>query len=180
MPSSQNRTVPSAPVPPAAPQAPQGGISPLSPLATLPSLASHVMPIASLIQRPMDLGWPPMFPFELALGNATPQAVCAEYGIDSKTFSQWRKNPAFKKAVTQAEEMLKEDGLGFKTRARLQAGEVLKHAVHMIDDKTTPPQVVADLIKFIVRVAGLDASKDQGAGGIVGPNVQIVIDMGDK
>jgi hypothetical protein len=35
----------------------------------------------------------------------------------------------------------------------------------MIHDKTgeVPPAVQADLLKFIVKVAGLDASKDQAA-----------------
>ena len=55
---------------------------------------------------------------------------------------------------------------------------LLEKSWNMINDATglVPPNVKADLLKFTIRAAGLDGSKDQAANaGMVGTALQINI-----
>ncbi len=112
---------------------------------------------------PAMLGWPPTLPVEIALKVAPVSQLCAMYGIDHDEWQLIRHNPRFVADLTRVVETLREEGMSFRLKARLQAEEYLKRAFQMIHDKSgqTPPTVQADLIKFVIKAAGLDASKDQ-------------------
>lgn len=114
---------------------------------------------------PAALNWPPTLPVELALRQHPPQVICQAYGIDQQAWDILRFDPLFREEVRAATEALRKDGMKFKTKARLQAEELLKTSwalIHAPDEKV-PPAVKADLIKFTIRAAGLDGSKDQVA-----------------
>jgi hypothetical protein len=61
-------------------------------------------------------------------------------------------------------------------KARLQAEEMLKTSWRMVQDKETPANVRADLIKATVRWAGLEPKPSEGGGGEA--PFQIVFQMG--
>jgi hypothetical protein len=137
----------------------------------LSSIHVFVSPMRSLILNeikpddPSELGWPPTLPVELALRTATPKQIKEAYGYTDDQWELLRRHPAFLKDLAAAVEMIRKEGVSFKMKARLQSEELLGTAYKMIHDKTgeVPPAVQADLLKFIVKVAGLDASKDQAA-----------------
>jgi len=52
--------------------------------------------------------------------------------------------------------MLKEEGMSFRIKAKLQAEELLKTSWRMIHNPATPPSVAADLIKSTARWAQYD------------------------
>lgn len=114
---------------------------------------------------PAELGWPPTLPVELALRTATPQEIKESYGYTDDQWEALRRHPAFIKDLAAAVEMIRKEGMSFKMKARLQSEELLGRAWKMIHDPSgeVPPSVQADLLKFVVKVAGLDASKDQAA-----------------
>jgi hypothetical protein len=118
-----------------------------------------------LVADPATLGWPPSLPLELALRQQPVKDICAAYGIGRFEYERLRNDSAFRRAVTQATETLQEEGASFKLKARAQSEELLKTSwalIHKPLDQV-PAAVKADLIKFTVRAAGLDASVEQKA-----------------
>lgn len=131
---------------------------------------------------PAALGYPPMLPVELALREKPVQAIVTAYGIDLPRWRELCADEVFKADLEARVIELKQDGMSFKLKARLQAEELLKTSWNLIHEISTPAAVKADLIKHTVRVAGLDASRDQGLGSstAVGTALQININLGDK
>jgi len=112
----------------------------------------------------LDLGYPATLPIELALRVATPKAICQAYGLSKSDFEDLCRNPMFVEDLKRAKELVRKEGMSFRLKAMLQSDELLKTSWGMIHNSALPATVRADLIKFTVRVAGLDASKDQGSG----------------
>jgi len=110
---------------------------------------------------PALLGYPPTLPIEVAMRTAPIRQICEAYGIDRDEWEVLRNHPLFIADVQAAMETLKEDGMSFTVKARLQAEELLKTSWKMIQNVTTPPTVRADLIKFTIRAAGLDKSAEK-------------------
>ena len=129
---------------------------------------------------PSELGYPPTLPLEVAMRQAKPADLCAAYGLTRQDWDTLKVNPSFVAAVEHYVDELKKEGVSFKMKARLQAEELLKTSWNMIHgpDDVVPANVKADLIKFTIRAAGLDGSKDQAnAGANVGTALQINISL---
>lgn len=116
---------------------------------------------------PSEFGFPATLPLELALKEKPVADLCKAYGIDRDGWEKLRHDPLFVAAVAGYVEELKKDGMSFKLKARLQAEVLLATSFKLIhsNNDDVPPQVKADLIKFTIRAAGLDGSKDQAQSG---------------
>lgn len=135
-----------------------------------------------ITQDPAQLGWPPMLPVELALRETSPRDLCESYGIDVDEWDRLRSDPLFIAALKLAVDELRHDGMSFRVKARLQSEVLLQKSFQMINApyEIVPAAVKADLIKYTMRVAGLDASRDQGGTGAgVIAALKIDIDLGD-
>lgn len=132
-----------------------------------------------VVQDPAKLGWPPMLPIELALRETSPRELCESYGIDQYEWDRLRTDPLFIAALKQAVDELRHDGMSFRVKARLQSDVLLQKSFEMINAPydQVPASVKADLIKHTVRVAGLDASRDQGGGAGAGIIAALKIDI---
>ena len=132
----------------------------------VPSMSKNLpVQLMDLTNDPATLGWPPSLPLELALRQQPVREICAAYGIDKTEYDRLRDDPAFRRAVAEAAETLKEDGASFKLKARAQSEELLKTSwalIHKPLDEVSA-SVKAQLIMFTVRCAGLDASVEQKA-----------------
>ena len=128
---------------------------------------------------PSELGYPPTLPIEIALRVAPLPDILAAYGIDKTDFANLRQDPVFLADLKRAVEMVKKEGMSFKLKAQLQSDELLKTSWKMIHDQSgdVPPSVKADLLKFTIRAAGLDGSKDPSANGNAGPSLSIQINL---
>jgi hypothetical protein len=139
--------------------------------------------LTTMVKRAVDpsrLGYPPTLATEIALRQQPVKDICAAYGI---TLEQWKvicEDPIFVKELETAVNELKKDGMSFRVKARLQSEALLERSWEMIhaDHDAVPPSVQADLLKFTVRAAGLDGSKDQAAGAGLGTALQININLG--
>ena len=127
---------------------------------------------------PAMLGYPPTLPLEIAMQTSSVKDICAAYGIDKAQWDIIRANAAFKAQVQTYLDELKTEGVSFRMKARLQAEALLETSWNLIHEPhaLVPPNVKADLIKFTIRAAGLDGSKDQG-GGNVGTALQINVNL---
>lgn len=139
----------------------------------LMDLALHAIPA-----DPSVIGWPPTLPIELALQASPLDAILEAYGLTYEDYRVLLETPGFVKQVAGAIEALKEDGMSFVMKARLQSEELLARSwamTHAPYDEV-PPAVQADLIKATWRVAGLDASKNQQQVA-TGPSLAIQINF---
>lgn len=112
--------------------------------------------------------------------------VCEAYGIAEEEWELIRHDPTFLADLQRAVDMLKEEGMSFRIKAKLQAEELLKTSWRMIHNPTTPPSVAADLIKSTARWAQYDVPPSQmpatpGSGfsininlGNAGPSARVI------
>ena len=111
--------------------------------------------------------------------TASIQDICNAYGLTREDWDTLRADPVFVADVAQAIELLKKEGMSFKMKARLQSEELLKTSwklIHAPADEV-PPSVKADLIKFTIRAAGLEADARASSVGNQN-NLQININLG--
>lgn len=123
---------------------------------------------------PAAIGWPPTLPIEIALKTAPLNDIRDAYGYDEAEWRSLRYNPDFLSDLAAAVQMVREEGMSFKLKARLQAEELLKTSwrlIHAPIDEV-PSSVKADLIKATARWAGYDA-KDNSGGQANNLNIQI-------
>lgn len=122
---------------------------------------------------PSTCFFPPLLPVELAMKSDTAANICKYYEISKEQFAALIQHPVFIKAYQEAVEMLKVDGMTFKTKARLQAEDYLGTAFAMVKNPNISDAVRARLIECTVRWAGLDAKAVDVAGGGNAFNIQI-------
>lgn len=129
------------------------------------------------LKDPAEIGWPPTLPIEIALKTAPMNDIRDAYGYSEAEWWALKDNPDFLADLAAAVEMVRQEGMSFKLKAKLQAEELLKTSwrlIHAPIDEV-PSSVKADLIKATARWAGYD-TKDVAAGG--GNNLNIQINLG--
>jgi hypothetical protein len=133
--------------------------------AMLAEPSRAVVPIAP--SDPARLGYPPTFPFEIAMRTSTTRQICEAYNISRDEWDLIRHEPSFLGDLERAMKIVAEEGMSFKIKAKLQAEELLKTSWRTIHDAATPPNVRADLIKATMRWAEYDTppNKDVAIGG---------------
>lgn len=105
--------------------------------------------------------------------------LLARYNIDAVTYAQFSKDPVFIKHVDAYRAEIRDKGVTFKMKARVQAEELLATSWMLIHNPEVSPAVKADLIKSTVKWAGLEPKgMEVEAGGTGG--VAITINLGDR
>lgn len=130
---------------------------------------------------PTSLIWPPTLPIELALKTATPDELRHEYGYTPEEWADLRQNRVFLTDLAAACEMVRQEGMSFRLKAKLIAEENLKQVWKMIhaSDASVPAAVKGKLIELTARWAGFDNRTTGEGGGPGGPvtantlNIQI-------
>lgn len=127
-----------------------------------------------------DLGFPPTLPVELALKTATVDEICAAYGYTQEAFLNLVTQPAFAAAYKEAQELVQEEGMAFKMKAKMQAEAMLQTSWAIVHDVETPSSVRADLIKSTVRWAGYEpkTQPQEQSGPGLGGGLNIQINLG--
>lgn len=128
---------------------------------------------------PASMTWPATLPIEVALKTATTEDILEAYELSAEEFQDLLSHPAFIREVAAATEALREEGMSFHMKNRLQAEGMLTRLWQMTHASfdEVPAKVQADLIMFAIRCAGYDRSKDQGAANQGGPALQIQINL---
>lgn len=131
------------------------------------------------VRDPARLGYPPTLPIEIALKTAPLATIREEYGFSEEQWEALRHDPVFLADLAKAVEMVRQDGMSFKLKARLQAEELLKTSWKLIHGPAdeVPSSVKADLIKATMRWAGFDDKGAAAAAAAVGTALQININL---
>jgi len=133
---------------------------------------------------PTTLSWPVTLPIELALKTASPQAIQLEYGYTDEEWAALPRNPAFMKDLAGACELVRQEGMSFKLKAKLIAEENLKQVWKMVHQshEVVPPAVKAKMIELTARWAGFDprTNGEEAASGPLNANtLNIQINLGE-
>lgn len=110
---------------------------------------------------PTEASYDPRMAFEIALGFEKIELVLERYMVTPEEWELLQTQPSFKKAVTQYQKDIDENGISFRTKARIQAEAYLSDAHSLIKHPTTPPSVKANMIQWITRVADLEPKKSE-------------------
>lgn len=124
---------------------------------------------------PAKVAWPATLPIELALKTATPVELRAHYGYSDEEWQALRENPVFIKELTDACELMKQEGMSFKMKCRLQAEAMLETNWRLVHapGSEVPAAVKAKLMEATFRMAGYDSKDAAAAGGGNQLNIQI-------
>ncbi len=128
------------------------------------------------------VSWTARMAFDLALllegsGLGSVKELLHEHGIGKGDLELYSRDPVFQGSVLDYREQIREGGLSFKFKARLQAEELLRTSWELIHSPSVSAVVKADLIKSTVKWAGLEV---RGAESLVvgGSVPHIVINLG--
>lgn len=141
--------------------------------------ALTTFPAAS--KDPTSLVWPPTLPIELALKTASPVELQVEYGYTDAEWEALRRNPVFLRELAGACELVRQEGMSFKLKAKLIAEENLGEVFRLTRDKDCPHAVRGKLIELTARWAGFDPRTipEGASGGPVNANtLNIQINLG--
>jgi hypothetical protein len=117
------------------------------------------------------IDWPPKLAMDLALGD-THDHVIEVYGLTADQLDSILHNPAFRREVAKHEREIRENGVSFKQKARVQAEEYLIEIHNLINDPLVPPSVKLDAIKSVTKWAGLEPAPEKAQTQNV-TNVQV-------
>ena len=132
---------------------------------------------------PTGLVWPPTLPIELALKTASPAELQREYGYSDEEWAALPRNVVFMRDLAGACELVRQEGMSFKLKAKLIAEENLKQVWKMIhaDHVLVPAAVKSKLIEMTARWAGFDqrpGGEGAGAGPVNANTLNIQINLG--
>ena len=133
---------------------------------------------------PTSLVWPPTLPIELALKTASPADLRQEYGYSQPEWDALRGNPVFLRELAGACELVRQEGMSFKLKAKLIAEENLKEVFKLTRDPDCPAQVRGKLIELTARWAGFDPRTNgedavNGGGALNANMLNIQINLGN-
>lgn len=136
----------------------------------------------ALVTAPTTM-WQPRLAFDTALmlelGEDNTDSLLERYNIDALSYARIAKDPVFLRQVENFRTEIKDKGVTFRMKARLQAEELLQTSWMLIHNPDVSPVVKADLIKSTVKWAGLEPKGEPidtgGTGGVA-----ITINLGDK
>ena len=112
--------------------------------------------------------WDHRMCFELALGIDATQDILDSYNVDIRTYEQWLNIPAFQKQLEDYRSYIREEGLSFREKARIQAEDMLSTSYTLVHHPDVPPHVKADLIKWTAKMADLEPAAKISASALQG------------
>jgi hypothetical protein len=126
---------------------------------------------------PSKVAWPSTLPIELALKTASPQELKEHYGFTDEEWAALRHHPVFIRELAAACELMKQDGMSFKAKCKLQAEGMLETNWRLVHAPSSevPAAVKARLMETTFRMAGYDSK--EGVGNI-GSQLAIQINFG--
>ena len=115
----------------------------------------------------LPVEWTSGLAAEVALNDKSIGDVLKKHGLDDKAWEAVRADLAFQGAVADLRKLSKANGGSFRLKAVVLAERLLPVMEKMVSDPLAPGSVRADMAKFVVKMAGLDASEDRrvSAGG---------------
>jgi hypothetical protein len=132
-------------------------------------------PVPSFLVPKTPAPWPNRLSFDVAMGTYDEKQLCDAYEITIEDFDRLRCYPPFRREVVEHKQNIKETGVTFKTKAKMQAEEYLDNLDALILGIDTPPSVKLAAIQSVVKWAGLEPKPETVTQQGGGPSVTINI-----
>ncbi len=125
-----------------------------------------VSPPPTTFKRRDDPSLPP-YPrgliLDLLLKTAPVADLLVAYKLSVEDFQRLTQHPVFRTEMREVREKMKEEGFSFRVKAGAQSEAYLSQAWKMVHDPDIPASVRADLIKYTIKVAGLEPKPQTAA-----------------
>lgn len=120
--------------------------------------------------------WPPRLPFDLALGIDGIDILSQRYDLTRSEIEAFSLVPSFRMEVDKHLREIRENGVSFKEKAKVQAEEYLMKLHDIVVDPDAPASVRLDGIKSVVKWAGYEP-KETKEGQAQQPQFNIQINL---
>lgn len=124
-----------------------------------------VLSVNSPAQPMMDatkMTFDPRIAFGLALEIHSPEEICQQFNLSPDDYNALACNPEFGKTVDLYKRELQENGVTYRSKAKLQAEMLLDTSWKLIHAVSTPAAVKADLIKWTAKMGDLEPKSSKG------------------
>jgi hypothetical protein len=119
--------------------------------------------------------WHPRLPFDIAL-NEEPDILCTRYNITKIQLDELYFVPSFRREVADHQVSIRENGVTFKQKARVQAEMYLEVLDDIVNDSTVSAATKLDAIKSVVKWGDLEPKETKGAN-VNAPQFNIQINL---
>lgn len=121
--------------------------------------------------------WPVKLPFDVAFGEPN-DVLCERYKLAPEELEQFFLNAVFRREVSDYATVIREEGVSFRAKAKLQAEMYLEDTHRIITNDNVAPSVKLDAIKSMVKWAGYEP-KPEATQSQAGQKTQLVIQWQD-
>jgi len=148
--------------------------SPELPQMTLPEpeLAEPAQP--PMVTPNVQL-WDPNLPFEVAMGLDDTETILDHFSLTPQQFEVISAHPLYRRELSEHIKDLRENGLSYKTKAKVMAEEYLLDLHSIVKSSLATQSTKLDAIKYVTKVAELEPVKGVEAAGNNTVNIQINI-----
>lgn len=116
----------------------------------------------SHLKAPTSTPWDSRLVLDLALGVDSLQDILDRYDLNHEEYNALSTTPAFRRDLAQAIKDIREDGLSFSTKARIQAETYLPILDEMVNSLETPASVRLEAIRSTVAWGRLEPKNSKG------------------
>lgn len=126
--------------------------------------------------RPSTQPWDPRLVLDLALGIEALEDILPRYALTLEEYGALVDSPLFRRELALAERDLRENGLPFRAKARIQAEAYLEVLDELVYDASTPSTTRLEAIRSVVKWGNLEP-KEEKEEGANAPAVNIQINF---
>ena len=117
--------------------------------------------------------------YHIAMGLEDPADVALRYGFEGQGWEKLKNSKAFQVAVKQAQAELEENGINFKNKAKLMAGDLKEMFFRMAKSGELSPGQAMRFWETLIRVAGLEP-KNEPVAADTGAKFSVNINLGSS
>lgn len=141
------------------------------PVMLLPTFSRELEPAVS-----SPAPWHPRLTFDIALGDDAAEALQDRYNLTQEQLDAYYIIPAFRREVADHQKTIREEGITFRQKAKVQAEMYLENLDRIVNDVEVSAATRLDAIKSVVKWADLEPKVDKAAQGNV-PQFNIQINL---
>lgn len=131
---------------------------------------------ALVLQDPNTAPWPPKLAFDIAMGG-DPSDLKVMYELSEDEYFRIINHPAFRREVSEHAKEIRENGVSFRTKAKIFAETYLAEVDSIVANNEIAATTRLDAIKSVVKWAGLEPQVSREGANSSSPQFNIQINL---
>jgi hypothetical protein len=120
--------------------------------------------------------WDPRLILDLVVGIDALDDILERYGLDECQYARLQQVPSFRRQLAMTMREVREKGIGFADKCKVQAESYLVHVDDMVNDAAVPASTRLSAIQWVARMGRLEPKEEKSEGNQgVQVNLQIVL-----